>query len=138
MDRTSAREPHPNKPSNAVAIIAATAFIIQIVTAARYGYFRDELYYIDCARHLAWGYVDQPPLIAFITWIELHLTGTSLYSLRFLPAVAGALTVWMAGRFAHPLGENAMGQWLAALAVLVSSGFLMMFHLLDRKRTRLN
>jgi 4-amino-4-deoxy-L-arabinose transferase-like glycosyltransferase len=113
-----------------LAIITATAFILQIATATRYGYFRDELYYLDCARHLAWGYVDQPPLIGFITWIELHLAGTSLYSLRFLPAVAGALTVWMAGRFARALGADGMGQWLAALAVLVSSGFLMMFHLL--------
>src|ERR1051325_8731310 len=111
MDRASAREPHTSRSSVGLAIIAATAFILQIATAARYGYFRDELYYLDCARHLAWGYVDQPPLIAFITWIELHLAGASLYSLRFLPAVAGALTVWMAGRFAHTLGANAMGQW---------------------------
>src|ERR1041385_3254046 len=109
MDRTSSRELHPAKSSNAVAIIAATAFIIQIVTAARYGYFRDELYYIDCARHLAWGYVDQPPLIALITWIELHLAGTSLYSLRFLPIISGALTVWMAGRFARALGAGSIG-----------------------------
>lgn len=130
MDRTIARESHLNKSSNAVAIIAATAFLIQILTAARYGYFRDELYYIDCARHLAWGYVDQPPLIALITWIELHLTGASLHSLRFLPIISGTLTVWMAGRFARALGAGSIGQSFAALAVLISTGFLMMFHLL--------
>src|ERR1051325_280713 len=109
MDRASARDPHTSRSSVGLAIIIATAFILQIATATRYGYFRDELYYLDCARHLAWGYVDQPPLIAFITWIELHLAGTSLYSLRFLPAVAGALTVWMAGRFASYVRRRSHG-----------------------------
>ncbi len=29
-----------------------------------YGYFRDELYYLICGRHLAWGYVDHGPIVA--------------------------------------------------------------------------
>jgi len=37
---------------------------LHLLTANRYGYFRDEMYYLDCGRHLAWGYVDQPPMIA--------------------------------------------------------------------------
>ena len=113
-----------------VLAIAFVAFIVQMVTAARYGYFRDELYYLDCARHLAWGYVDQPPLIAFIAWLERHVTGDSLYSIRFLPALAGALTVWLAGRLARVFGADAFGQCLAALAVLIASGYLALFHIL--------
>ncbi len=109
--------------------MAAAAFLLQIKTATRYGYFRDELYYLDCARHLAWGYVDQPPLIAFLAWLERRLGGGSLVSLRFLPAAAGALTVWMTGRLARILGSGVLGQTLAALGLLVAPGFLLMFHL---------
>ena len=36
--------------------------VLQLATGWRYGLFRDELYYLACARHLDWGYVDHPPL----------------------------------------------------------------------------
>ena len=116
--------------SMAVVVIAIAAFLLQILTATRYGYFRDELYYLDCARHLAWGYVDQPPLIAFLAWVERHVSGDSLRSVRFLPAVAGALTALVTGRLARMLGAGVFGQTIAALAVRVAPGFLLFFHLL--------
>jgi 4-amino-4-deoxy-L-arabinose transferase-like glycosyltransferase len=111
-----------------VFYIAAVALAAQLLTANRYGIFRDELYYIDCGNHLAWGYVDQPPLIAFIAWLERHVTGDSLLSLRFLPALAGAATVWLAGKMARTLGGCRYAQILAALAVLLSLGYLAFFH----------
>ncbi|MGH9704677.1 MAG: ArnT family glycosyltransferase [Candidatus Acidiferrales bacterium] len=123
-------QPAPDPGARIVFAVAAAAFLAQMLTAARYGYFRDELYYLDCARHLAWGYVDQPPLIAFFAWLERHSTGDSLYSIRFLPALAGALTVWFSGRLARLLGAGVFGQTLAALAVLIAPGFLLFFHLL--------
>jgi len=52
-----------------VICIAAAKFFFHVLTAGRYGIFRDELYYLACAEHLDWGYVDQPPLIAFLVWI---------------------------------------------------------------------
>ena len=60
--------------------------------------FRDELYYLACAQHLDWGYVDQPPLIAFVAWFARHAFGESLIGLRLLPALAGAALVWLTER----------------------------------------
>ena len=54
----------------AVAVIAAIELALHLYADRKYGYFVDELYYLDCARHLAWGYVDQPPLIAAVAWLE--------------------------------------------------------------------
>ena len=73
-----------------VAIVSIATFVLHIAVAGGYGYQRDELYFISCARHLAWGYVDQPPLIAVITKIALGLFGDSLYGIRLLPAIAAA------------------------------------------------
>src|SRR6059036_2807839 len=112
--------PAPNRnystESVLIAVFSIVALLVHLLTNGRYGYFRDELYYIACSRHLDWGYVDQPPLIALLTWIELHLGGSSLYSLRFLPAVAGAALVLLAAVMAREMGAGKFGQWFAALA----------------------
>ena len=47
-----------------VLLIAGLRLLLHLLTAHRYGDFRDEMYYLDCGQHLDWGYVDQPPLIA--------------------------------------------------------------------------
>jgi len=109
-----------------IALIAAVACLIHLVIAARYGYFRDELYYAACGRHLAWGYVDQAPLIAVIAWFTRRLLGDSLYSLRFFPALsAGAkilLTAWMV----RELNGKRFAQLLAATAVFFCPIYLTM------------
>ena len=99
-----------------VAAIAASKLALHLAFAHRYGYFRDELYYIACSRHLAWGYVDQPPLIALLTWLELHLGGSSITSLRFLPALAGAALVVLTALIAREMGAGRFGISFAALA----------------------
>src|SRR5882724_1107709 len=61
-----------------ILFLAVCKFLIHLYAGRHYGYFVDELYYLACSRHLAWGYVDQPPLIALVTWIVRHLIGESL------------------------------------------------------------
>lgn len=105
---------------------AAVKLLIHFVANAwgGYGYFRDELYYIACSRHLAAGYVDQPPVSAFLLAINRLILGDSLFALRFLPAVAGAATVFLAGLMARELGGGKSAQTLAALATLLSPIYL--------------
>src|SRR3954463_5908600 len=87
-----------------VWLLAAGKLLFSLLIAGRYGIFRDELYYLACAEHLDFGYVDQPPLIALVAWIARHLFGDSLLGLRLLPALAGAATVWWTGRLAREMG----------------------------------
>jgi hypothetical protein len=65
-----------------------------------YGLFRDELYFIDCGRHLDWGYVDQAPMVALQARAAELLFGHSLVGLRLFSAFAGAATVFLAGMLA--------------------------------------
>src|SRR3954468_18098552 len=111
-----------------VWLLAALKFLLSLLIAGRYGIFRDELYYLACSEHLDWGYVDQPPLIALITWIARHLFGDSLLGLRLLPALAGAALVWLTGKLAHEMGGGRFAQALAALAALVVPIYLLMQH----------
>jgi hypothetical protein len=51
-----------------VLYFAAIMFITEMLVASRYGFHADELYFLACSEHLAWGYIDQPPLIVFIAF----------------------------------------------------------------------
>ncbi|HEY7390286.1 MAG TPA: glycosyltransferase family 39 protein [Bryobacteraceae bacterium] len=97
---------------------------VHLYAGRHYGYFRDELYYLACSHHLAWGYVDQPPLIAAIAWLVRTLLGQGLAAIRFLPALAGAAEVGLAALIARELGARRFGQVLAALCVLIAPGIL--------------
>jgi hypothetical protein len=98
-----------------VYIIAVVYFTLHLATSTRYGYFRDALYYLACAEHLALGYVDQPPLIAVLGWIARHTFGTSLPALLLWPALAGASRIILTAAFARELGAERFGIVLAAV-----------------------
>src|SRR5436309_7427371 len=96
-----------------IILFSAVALLVHLLTIARYGYFRDELYYIACGRHLAFGYVDQPPLSILLLRLSQVLLGDSLFAIRLLPALAGAATIALTGVIARELGGRA---WAIALA----------------------
>ena len=98
-----------------VYIVALVYFGLHLLTATRYGYFRDALYYLACSQHLAFGYVDLPPLFPFLAWIARHTLGTSLLALLFWPALAGAARILMIAAFARELGARRFGVALAAV-----------------------
>lgn len=99
--------------------LAAVKLGLHLGLSNRYGYFRDELYFLDCGRHLDWGYVDHAPLIGLLARAALALGG-SLPVLRAFPAVAGALLLLLSGLIAWRLGGGRFAQGLAALAVLAT------------------
>ena len=111
-----------------VLYLAAAKLLAQLLTDSRYGYFRDELYYLACSQHLDWGYVDQPPLIAAVAWFARHIFGESLLGLRLLPALAGAVLVWLAGAMARQLGGGRWAQAFAALCAFAALIFLLLDH----------
>ncbi len=97
---------------------------LHLATAAVYGFFIDELYFLACGEHLAWGYVDFPPLTAVQAWLTRRLFGDSPYSIRLFPALAGAAAVFLTGMLARRLGGGRFAQALAALSVLAAPVFL--------------
>jgi len=106
-----------------LGLLGSVKFLIHAALANRYGYFRDELYFLDCARHLDWGYVDHAPMIGLWAKIAL-LFGGSLPALRLLPALAGAGLVVLSGLLAWRLGGGRFAQAMAALAVLAAPIYL--------------
>jgi len=86
-----------------VTIAVATAGLL-MATSARYGYHRDELYFLAAGRHLAWGYPDQPPFVALVARIMSSIAPDSLVALRVPSALAAAGVVLLTGLIARELG----------------------------------
>jgi hypothetical protein len=104
--------------------LCACKLLLHLFTSVRnYGYFRDELYYLDLARHLDWGYVDCAPLIALYANVAL-LMGGSLAAIRILPALAGAALIALTMLVARELGGNRYAQFLAGLCILLCPAML--------------
>ena len=109
-----------------VACFAAAACLVHFLWNGRYGYFRDELYYAACGQHLAWGYVDQAPLIAVIARVSRMLLGDSLRAIRFLPALSSGAKILLTAWIVRELGGGRYAQILAAMAMLLCPIYLTM------------
>jgi 4-amino-4-deoxy-L-arabinose transferase-like glycosyltransferase len=100
-----------------VIAVGGVVFVVLMALSTRYGFQRDELYFLDCARHLQASYVDQPILAPLLARVSLDLFGVSLPGLRLWPALAAWATVVVAGLTAREFGGGRRAQLLAALAV---------------------
>ena len=121
---------HIQKPS----FLADGMFVVLLLALAnlafhcyfnnRYGYFRDEFDYMACGDHLAWGYVDQPPLIPLLIHFCRLILGDSLRSVRFIPALATSATIVVTAMIARELGGRRFALLLSAVAFIVSPVYL--------------
>src|SRR5579872_4825692 len=100
-----------------VIVISAVLFVVEMAFAGRYGFHRDELYFLDAARHLQGGYVDQPVLTPLLVRVSLSLFGVSLVAIRLWAALAVAATVVVGALTARELGGGRLAQVVAALGV---------------------
>jgi len=113
------------------ACFAVAACFVHLLWNGRYGYFRDELYYAACGQHLAWGYVDQAPLIALIARLSRALLGDSLRALRFFPALSAGAKILLTGWIVRELGGRRYAQILASTAMLLCPIYLTMDNFLS-------
>ncbi len=99
-------------------ISTITFLLIYLATFTKgYGYFIDEFYYIACANNPAFGYVDHPPLAPLLLTVFQFLFGSSLYTIRILPALAETAAVFYTGILVKEIGGNKFAQFIAACSV---------------------
>ena len=112
-------------------LLGIVALAVHAFANQHYDFFRDELYFIVCGRHPAWGYVDQPPLVPLIAGFADWAAPGSLSALRAVPAIMSALTIAAAVLLTRRLGGGVFAQWLAGLCVLLAPFDLALGALLD-------
>ena len=112
-----------------VSVFAAVKLALQFALTLwtehlGYSYFRDEFYYIACGRHLAWGYVDHGPIVALQARVGEILFGDSVFAVRILSALAGAVSVFLTGIIAWALGGRRPAQALAMFGLIVCPQYI--------------
>ncbi len=108
----------------AVYFIALAGFIFQMWAGQNYGIFRDEFYYLECARHLAFGYVDHPPFSIFKLWAWVGLFGDSQFSIRIIPSLLFSIVIITTSVITKQLNGSSFASILSALAVMASPQIL--------------
>ncbi|HEY4008648.1 MAG TPA: glycosyltransferase family 39 protein [Acidobacteriaceae bacterium] len=126
---TSSADPTLRSALRLALLFAAIKLIVQFAltvytTHLGYDYFRDEFYYIACGRHLAWGYVDHGPIVAVQARVGELLFGDSVFGIRILSAVAGALTIFLGGTIAWALGGRRPAQALAMIGLILCPQYI--------------
>lgn len=123
--------PLPAFDRRGVGLVAVVVAALLLVVSGRYGYHRDELYFIACGHRLAWGYPDQPVLTPLLARLMTEISSTSLVVLRLPSDLAAAVTVFVTGLTARELGFERPVQVLASAAMALSSLLLATGHLLS-------
>ncbi|MBO0775070.1 MAG: glycosyltransferase family 39 protein [Actinobacteria bacterium] len=127
LPRARAKRPRLPFPV-AVCLIAVAAYAVELAVSSRYGYDRDELYFLVAGQHPAVGYVDQPALTPLLARLAARLTGHTLVGLRAAAALGLPLVIALTASMARLLGASRSGQAVAALAAACCGEYMSIFH----------
>ena len=99
---------------------AASVIALHLATNSTLGFHTDELYYLACGRHPAFGYVDFPPLVPLLAHLETGLLGVSPWTLRVLPSLLGGFLVVLSGAYVRRLGGSLRLQVIALISAIAA------------------
>ncbi|MFH0759062.1 MAG: glycosyltransferase family 39 protein [Bacteroidota bacterium] len=107
-----------------ILTFTAAKLLIHLLTATSYGFQRDAYLYMAQSQHMDWGYFSTPPLLAFVTRIHTLIWGDSLLAVRLLPALVGAVSIFIVGWLIRQLKGGVVAQVTGLTAYLLSPAFL--------------
>ena len=117
-------------PTRLLYLLALIGLILPfLLQNAVYEPHHDEFLYLAEARHMAWGYMEAPPLLSVFAWLT-NLLGGGMWAIKIWPALGGALTYVLVGRLVLHLG----GRWFALVLAwmpFVAGVWLRLFFLLQ-------
>ncbi len=107
-----------------VIALAAYAFALRLLYAGLFELMPEETYYWNYAQHLDYGYLDHPPMVAWLIRAATAIFGQTQFAVRAGAILCGLITTF----FVHRLTRNVYGE-AAALASVALTQTLPFFFL---------
>lgn len=115
---------------NLFFLVLAISTLFRLAIAGRFGFGADEAHYVMYSRHLAWGYFDHPPMVAFLAALTGTL-GKSLFFARLGPIICSAVSLIILRYLSLSLyRDERISFWAIVLLLLMPYQHLLMVALL--------
>ncbi|NJK98746.1 MAG: glycosyltransferase family 39 protein [Bacteroidales bacterium] len=106
-----------------IIIILVIKTILHLIADFNSGLDGDEIYHVDTGKHLAWGYMEFPPMIGFLAWLQNFFKSDSIFAHHFFVHIAAGLIIVISGLTVIRIGGNCKAVLLCLICILTASCF---------------
>ena len=103
------------KSNSLIYLLAIIKFILPyLLQSSYYEPHRDEFLYLAEGHHLAWGFMEVPPMLSIFAWLT-HFLGDGMFWIKFWPNMFGDLTFIVSAKIVQKLGGGLFAIFLVFL-----------------------
>jgi hypothetical protein len=112
-----------NKTTSVIIFFCIIKLTLHLIADYHSGFQQDELLHIQTGNHLAFGYMEFPPVIGLLAFIQNLFHSQSVFVHHIFAHIASLLILIIASRATIELGGKTKAVFIVLLCMLIAPGF---------------